>query len=164
MLKMRLFEKFLLSSFKRVFDIRGEVTPEMASAVPVVGINDALHYGYQQVCADATRTTSNGSTTVYTTPADKDFFLTGFVHSLKNASTVSGITDCTLTCVKGGVTYTLSGFDLLSAGAGFQERIGQDFSTPLLLDRNSTILLTVSSGNAGHTARAFIRGVIAEPL
>jgi len=99
-----------------------------------------------------------GSGTIYTTPADKDFYLTGFSLSFVKAASDTG-TLVQITCIVDGVTTSIFGFAGLTLTAE-RDGVAVDLSTPIKVDRNTAI----SCGLTGtYTAiRSTIRGYTEE--
>jgi hypothetical protein len=149
---MKAYEKFLLLSFKRIFGIQSEVTPEMANVVPTVVINDDLYNSEKtQVIKSATQTGS-GTTVIYTTPTDRDFYLTGCLLSVHKATTENG-TEFELAGVVNGQTVYFNAIQAVSTLVRAETSYLQ-FAYPIKLDKNTPIGLVVGSS----TVRAMIFG------
>jgi len=103
---------------------------------------------------------SAGSGTLYTTPSDKDFYLTGFSASFSKAVTDTG-TSLTLTCFTEGVSVPL----IRLAGVTLtveRDTVAVDLSIPIKVDRG-TAIASGASGTFSSTAFC-IRGYTEEVL
>ena len=112
------------------------------TVVPVMEINPKL----LRVCNIIEGTTLIGPTTFYTTPANKDFYLTNAWITLTAGD---GGSTRSITCVLNNVTKTL-----LNAYAthtwvddgGNSNNSNLNCTTPIKLDRNSAVIATGTSG------------------
>ena len=109
--------------------LKEKVPNQLASKiVPVLSVNpfrvaNIVRYG-------------NASGTIYTTPTDTDFFLTGF-----NMSALTG--SCILSIIIDGATVTLA---RIEAGAGLITATANNFPFPIKLDRGSNIVMGAALG------------------
>jgi hypothetical protein len=122
-----------------------ETNPEMlriGNVVKYVEINDAT------------------SGTVYTTPTDQDFFITGIQMSyIKDVNATSTIIACRATINGGEVRLgEFRGITLTAANGSFS----RDFANPIKLDRGTTIRLTSDTNVAAIRAVLCITGYIVE--
>jgi len=104
--------------------------------------------------------TNTGTSTIYTTPADKDFYMTGFSHSVtKNAT--SDNTLCLLNVIIGGATLAISAlqFQTLTAAS---DHIEMTFPYPLKIDRNSIIAHNGTFGAGAMSKICVIYGFLVE--
>jgi len=96
--------------------------------------------------------TTTGSATVYTTPADKDFYLTGIqVSFIKNATCDVASGPLRYTATVEGVSQGIISLALLTLTAQDQNAF-VSFETPIKVDRNTAI----TTSNT-FTAGAFVR-------
>lgn len=100
--------------------------------------------------------TTTGSSTVYTTPSNKDFYLTG-CYLQNNSNATADNTDIRLTCVIDGGTQFLIQFKKITLTA-FNNMLNREFSVPIKLDRNSTIVLSSAFTVGSSTTSAGITG------
>ena len=120
---------------------------------PVMEVNPKLLRRIT-VIRDLTRTTS-GAGTIYTTPADREFYLVGY--------TLSYIKDAACDSATGSQVYivvyqdgairsigTLAGITLTAQTAN----ITQSFFQPIKVDKNSTILLSGNTFAAGNLIKS----------
>lgn len=149
---MKAYEKFLLLSFKRLFGIQSEVTPEMANVVPVVQINDDLFQSEKiRVIKDETATTA-GTVNIYTTPIDRRFYLTDTLLSLHKTSIEAGSNFIIQGTVNGGLVYLnyIKGNTTLAD----ERNSNMSYRYPILLDPGTAISLT-TEGSGDCTAIIF---------
>lgn len=92
------------------------------------------------------------ASTIYTTPTDKDFFLTNLMMSGSKVATDSG-TALSVTCVVGGATVTLSRFISATLTAFEQSAIMQWQSICLKIDRGTAITLSIGGAWTGVCAQ-----------
>jgi hypothetical protein len=103
---------------------------------------------------------TTGSSTIYTTPADKDFYITHAVLTLTKDATNDG-TSLTLSASQGGLFSNILNIRTQTTTAGsFSQVIS--FPYPIKVDRNSAISygMTFTAGSA--TFAANIGGFIIE--
>lgn len=127
----------------RIFDLKGENTGEVADFIqPVKEISPRIN-----ICRSASAAGA-ASATIYTTPADKDFYLTAAQLSLiKDAAGTS--TASNLNATIDGVSQSL----LLIRGITLtaqNDSIAQSWAIPIKIDRNTNITVT-NSAVAGVT-------------
>lgn len=127
--------------------------------VPVIEVNPKL----LRICTLARRgsTLSNAtSATVYTTPADKDFYLVGATLSMIKDVT-SQSTLVTLTATVDGTSAALLVIKGLSLTIGAQT-ISNNWNFPIKIDRNTNITITSDSGVANIGASGIVQGYIVD--
>lgn len=119
---------------------------KVLSPIPVLEVNPKL---VKNGIAKTNTSSSNGNTTIYTTPTDKDFYLTGFIFSmtkdalcdtataLLRATTNSQVTDI---AALGGITLTAQ-----------DKIIAVNLQHPIKIDKNTSIVL-----NCGKTAGSIL--------
>lgn len=93
--------------------------------------------------------TSSTTTTVYTTDANKDFYLTGAVLSLtKDAICDIANGKVQMNVTIGGATQNVLALSVLTLTAQ-DKSVGLSFSPPIKIDRNQAITITRASTTAG---------------
>lgn len=105
---------------------------------------------------------NTGSTGIYTTPADKDFYLT--------SAYLSGTADATADNLSYTITATIDGVarDIIKIGkqtttAG-SEQVAQSFFFPIKIDRGTAISLTTTFTVGTTIMAATITGYLADTL
>jgi len=104
--------------------------------------------------------TVSGSRTLYTTPLDKDFYVTSAQLS-NQRSVASDQTVVELTCYVGGAIRRILAIPNLATTAG-EVSITISFPYPLKVDRGTNILHTCSFTAGASTRYAIITGFILE--
>jgi hypothetical protein len=129
---------------------QGQIPNEIAEkVVPTMEVNPALLRVCNIVVGDVATSTSHG---VYTTPADKDFFLVGATLAMSKIVTDS-LATCDLTCVP--IAGTTSRAILFLPGTTLNQdsnSISISLSTPILLKRSSAITIIKSANNGSVVA------------
>jgi hypothetical protein len=112
--------------------------------VPVMEVNPKLLRRINIVKIGLSSTT--GNTTIYTTPTDKDFYLTGVqIGLIKDATNDMAIGNCGLTITpKGSPSTAVIGIPVLTLTAQ-NSSVTRDFSIPILLEKGSNIIFAQSS-------------------
>lgn len=132
--------------------IGNEVLPYITPTIAVTRFCDVI---FDNVASNTT------STTIYTTPTDKDFYLVGailsFVKDGTSTSTSSSIT-ATIGGVSNKVILRLATLTLTAE----RGQISYNPSIPIKIDRGTNIAVTNSSGTANITARGVIHGYTVE--
>jgi len=98
-----------------------------------------------------TSNTSSSTASIYTTPADKDFYLTS-AHYVFQKNVTSDNTACTLIASVDGADQVLLSLPSITLTAT-QMEAGITYSNPIKLTRNTTIRMSAS-----FTVGALIRG------
>ena len=151
-------------SIKRMLDDGGiqtahdQVPTQLASKVVPVLVANAQKV--VNVVQDATSTTT-GATTIYTTPTDRDFFLTGVF--LSNAS--SALQDGTLieySIYVGGSKEKIIRLRKLTLVA-YTGTAQRDLSVPIKLDRGSIVELSHTFSAGTSTTSASLTGYTITP-
>lgn len=125
--------------------------------IPVIDINKPI---VNVVVSASTATT--GTATAYTTPTDKDFYLTGAVLSFQADATADN-TSVFFTATINGVGTPIVNFRKLTTTATTQA-IPITFSEPIKIDRNTNITYT-SAFTVGACARSInLYGYISDTL
>lgn len=123
---------------------------------PVIDINNPI--------CDIVRNVSTGtdSSVIYTTPTDKDFYLTGVVLSyVKDASSDS--TRGTVNVVINGLTVAVAGIGGITLTA-LNQTVSISYPFPIKLDRGTTISIS-HAGSVGVTRMTVsIIGYISDTL
>lgn len=109
---------------------------------------------YYNTCINGT------STTILTTPTDKDFFVTYvWLAMSRDASATS--TSSTVTATINGTSDPIAVIATVTLTAGIQVT-SQAFPQPIKIDRGTTITVTNQSGTAAITSRAIVAGYYEE--
>lgn len=139
----------------RIFDLKGESTNIIADFIqPIVPITRIIN-----IIRNATGTNAT-STVLYTTPSDKDFYLTNASLSLiKDATATSNIS--TITVVVEGVTQRIISIIGLTLTAQAETNY-KNFNIPIKLDRNTAITITHSTNVGNVSANGIIMGYTVE--
>jgi len=129
---------------------------QMANIVqPTLEINPRTTQLVRAVTATAT-----GNTTIYTTPADKDFFLTfASISGSQNVACDNVI--YYIDCVVGGTTRRIIVFDVQGSTAQSVNQVAS-FPYPIKLDRNSLVRVYNTFTAGASTKSAAIGGYILE--
>ena len=109
---------------------------------------------YSNVVRSSSRTTT-GSTTIYTTPTDRDFFLTNIYMSNQSDATCDSTSIFIQFTVLGVVTYYL--FPKLTLTALNQTNNIQ-FAAPIRVDRGTSIIMTQTFSVGASTSHGLISG------
>lgn len=105
--------------------------------------------------------TNATSATIYTTPTDKDFFLTSLALSIiKDVTSTSLRTD--IAVVIDGAAQNLLSICSLTLTAQAQN-IAQSYHAPIKIDRGTNITVSNTTNVANITARANLTGYTVEP-
>ena len=125
--------------------------------VPVLEINRPV------VNVLASNVVINGtSATIYTTPTDKDFYLTSAQLSvIKDATSTS--TACTISATVGGVTTQILTIKCLTLTAQ-ENSISNSFYYPIKIDRGTNIVVTSTTNVANVGATGNIQGYLSDTL
>lgn len=129
------------------------------SVVPVMNINPKDY----RICniAKTTSAVNATSATIYTTPADKDFYLVGFSIGL--------IKDATATSINSGISAYIDGLNTALIGIASltltaqSETLSQTLAYPIKVDRNTIIAVTNTTNVGNISARGSIIGYTVEP-
>jgi len=118
--------------------------------------NKVAHIAKEIVATNAT------SATIYTTPADQDFYLTN--------CTLSVTKDATATSIKSGIYVSVEGVAALTVATitgitltAQQEAISCNFYPPIKIDRNYAITVRNSTNVGNITTGATIQGYLVNP-
>jgi hypothetical protein len=90
----------------------------------------------------AVNSTTTGASTVFTTPSDRDFFLTGAAISMATDATADN-TNVFLNCVIGGATVQILRLNKITTTA-FNGSMVKQFTNPIKLDKNTAITVSTS--------------------
>jgi hypothetical protein len=134
-----------------------EQVPVMAnnSIQPVMNINPAFSTINKTASATAT-----GNATIYTTPADKDFYLTGlFLGTTKDVS--CDLVNPRITITVGGAAIAIMNIPQQTLTAG-SDQIYVTFPYPLKIDRNTAIVLVGAFTVGTCTKYGSVNGFILE--
>jgi len=107
--------------------------------------------------------TSSGSTTMFTTPAAQDFFLTN-ASIFPIAGTSVGDLTITLTGVINGARQDILRMVKDLSQSSQQQQMSESYQThPIQLDRGTTILLTTAGSASIQNTTAMIKGYVTDP-
>lgn len=122
--------------------VKGDVQPVVEIDKPILNVSRS------------NSTAATTSATIYTTPTDRDFYLTNVSLSyIKNATCDLATGSYTLTCFIDGQNVQLIRIPILTLT--LQEgTINIDFDKPMKIDRNTVIGLAGASFTAGAFVRA----------
>lgn len=122
--------------------------------VPVIDVNPK-HARVVQICKTAS-ITNQSSATVYTTPTDKDFYITALALGLIKDATATTI----YVNIKAYVDGVNSDIITLPCITLTAQNIGTSLAltTPIKVDKNTAITLNSFSNNANITAYANVHG------
>lgn len=140
---------------------RDAIPNQMADkVVPVIDVNPK-HARITNI-AKCTTQTAYGDVTLYTTPTNKDFFLTGFtINYQKDVVSDNAALDLYVTI--GGAVTKIFGFKPITLTVG-QESATYTFLNPMKLDKGTTITFT-GAGTVGVLGRgASIYGYLVENI
>jgi hypothetical protein len=132
---------------------------DLSKIVLVANVNPK---NYRRCDVVAEGTISNGTNNIiYTTPTDKDFFLTSaMLHSLKDVTSTS--TSTLLGVVIAGASVNV--LSIYGITLTVQDQIiSNTFFDPIKIDRGSQITVKTSTAVANVRARAVITGYTVEP-
>lgn len=146
----------IAQDYDQIFDTKMGETPTQVSdlIVPIVPIEPS-----SQIVRGASANNA-ASTTIYTTPADKDFYLTFASIVGKQVATAAQSTKMALTVVIGNVRQDL--IMLVNIANQNTTNPASTFIGKILLDRGSTITLTQNSPTAGDQVGGTIAGYTRE--
>jgi len=102
--------------------------------------------------------TSSGPITAYTTPADKEFYLTFAKLTLITDANQDGVL-ATLSIFVDGVSKILLNIDKFTTTATI-EHIEVSFPYPIKVDKNTAIIATATRTAGTHTLRAAVAGFL----
>lgn len=145
--------------------IRGNAVSNIAptqlanQVIPVINVNPKDY----RICNinKTTVATNSTSAVIYTTPADKDFFIT--------ACSLTVIKDATSTSTLSRIKLTIDGAEASILPITTLTLTAQDsafsisFPNPIKIDRDSIISITNSTNVANISTRASIHGYTVEP-
>lgn len=126
--------------------------------VPVMEVNPKM-LKYVNVIKRASVINAT-STTIYTTPTDRDFYLTSAQLSLIKDATSTSATSAIAVTLKGDST-AVNILEISSITLTAQENaVANSYTIPILLERNTTIAVTNSTNVANIRASGCIQGYI----
>jgi len=145
----------------RLFNLKtGEGLSEVSPIiVPTVEINPRINIVKRNTCTNAT------SVTLYTTPTDKDFYLTGV--------SLSHTRDVNATCVSTAINGVIDGVStgtifiehrMQTLTAGNIPASTQSFSIPIKIDRGTAITITASTNVGNFVSVGIIFGYTVETV
>lgn len=140
----------------RILNLKAEgFDSELTKLTPVIQIKPKTNIVRSQNCFNAT------SATVYTTPADKDFYLISAVLSTSKDATATSTTTSITTTIDGG-----SGQDILRLGlltlTSERTAISTQFNPPIKIDRNVAITVKNETAVGNMRSVASIAGYTVE--
>ena len=130
------------------------------SIVPVIDINPQHARVCDIVKTNASSTT--GAITIYTTPSDKDFYLTGY-NIVVSSNVTADNTSLQLSITVDKLTVTLADIRKQSVTAG-NLSAAQDFSVPIKIDRATAITLETTFTVGGAVKAGTIMGYTVDAI
>lgn len=138
----------------RIFDLKGESTDLVADYIqPVMPISP-----FANIVRNVVSTTTGG--TIYTTPADKDFYLTSVFLSYSKDN-VNTATEIAIVCTILGVQRYIMDFAVIATTAQSDSN-AIVFNVPLKIDRNTAIFLNSTNATAAFRMAGLITGYTVE--
>jgi hypothetical protein len=128
------------------------------SIVPIIDITPVAHRVVN--IGRSTATTSPSNSTIYTTPTDRDFYLTGAILTASYDATADNTFTHLQTYVN-GYLFSILEFRKISLTA-FSDNTTISFPTPIKLDRGATIVLSGSFNVGSGTKGAAIFGYVVD--
>jgi hypothetical protein len=152
---MKNYNQSINQDLNRIFDLKGENSNEIADFIqPVINI-----YASPNIIRKGTASNST-SGTIYTTPSDKDFYLTNCAISVtKDATSTSTGSDIQVTI--NGVTFQILTLATLTLTAQNMSN-SMDFSNPIKIDRGTPIQILNATNVANVRAVGNIVGFTTE--
>jgi len=140
---------------------RDKVPNELAEKiVPVFETNPLM---FRRINVHALTSATNAiSATIYTTPTDKDFYLTDCSLSVVKDVTSTSISSAITIKLKDGVSLNAMTLRTTSLTVESGLHIEKSFNYPILLERGSTITVTNSTNVANITSTGIIFGYTVE--
>ena len=126
--------------------------------------NIALVYNVNPKYTDVLRSTSKsttGSGAIYTTPSDKDFYITYLQLSYRCDNTCD-TTEISISGSMSGITRTIARFIRTGAGTADKDTLVINFPFPLKMDKNVAINHTSTFAAGNITFTSTIGGFILE--
>ena len=126
------------------------LSDEVGDLVPTIPITPIC-----RVVKTNSSTASGSSITVYTTPSDKDFYLTGLVFTYQKDATcdcADGTHAAIQTTIE-GLAIQLIRSTLITLSADSRTFVNH-FTTPVKIDRGVTIIITVNTFTVGKFVRS----------
>lgn len=131
----------------RVFNTKGvdqfsdDVSPNLVPVVPILPVTRIVR---------STSSAATGTAVIYTTPVDKDFYLTGFSYQMMCDGSAD-LTGYNLNVFIDGVQLNVAQVRKITLHA-FSDNIQHDFAIPIKIDRGKAISIsqTFSVGNSTH--------------
>jgi len=126
---------------------------------PVINVNPRGNTVVYRVTSGST-----GATTIVTTPADKDFYLTGIMISYVKTATCDN-TSFTAQCTPKDQNSSVTFIELLGTTlTAEKDSIYLSFPEPILLARNSGVSITGIFSAGAMTKRGMVFGKIVDTL
>jgi len=154
---MRHFNNTINKSMSDTFNLKGESTDEILdNIVPVVIVEPKVDIVIGSTLDNGT------SLTLYTTPTDKDFYLT--------TAQMNVIKDVTSTSNRSRLLVTINGVSqqlLTLASLTLTPQnitVAQNYRIPIKLDRNTGVIITNSTNVANISTSASISGYTVETV
>jgi len=138
---------------------RNELGIQPGDNLPPINLTYPTHAKYTTILKN-TQVTSSGTTTIYTTPQNKDFYLT-LVHLSYFKNAVCDGDTVSVYSVVNGLNTTVIRL-LSNALTAYQDHAEIVFPHPIKLDRNAAIVLSRSFGAGTETCNLLIGGIILE--
>lgn len=134
---MKHYNPTINKSMSDIFNLKGESTDEISNEIlPVINIHPKVNITRAVYAANA------ASTTIYTTPSDKDFFLTTVsLQVIRSTASVNVVVP--LKAYIDGVLQTIisvAGITLVAQ----DQAVALSFPIPIKIDRGTAIVVTIS--------------------
>lgn len=145
---MKHYNPSIVERAQRIFNTKGDNLPdEVSGPVAVIPIQPVSRI----IKAAAASNTS--IITPYTTPTDKDFYLTGVTLSfVKDAANDLATGSLLVQTTVNGETVSVTGIAVLTLTAQ-QQTVRCEFNPPIKVDRNAAIQLPTATFTAGAMRR-----------
>ncbi len=137
---MKHYNTSITSNVDRIFNLKGESADndiDLVANIPIIPRIDILRSAGQS---------TTGTINIYTTPADKDFYLIGFLASYQKDAAVDTATgNFSLTATIDGASKNLMSFSFLTLTAS-QQTQSSNLTIPIKIDRGTSITFTGTFG------------------
>lgn len=134
----------------------GKIPSEISSAVMM---NYSINPKYSFICKQA-NSSATGTSTIYTTPRDKDFFLTAVSITFKHDAACDGTQIYFNVTIDGLQTLLIRRY--LNTGVASADAFTISFPYPLKIDRNTNIEIVGTFAAGTQSKAAGITGFILE--
>lgn len=147
-----------LKEMREAFGVQ-TATDKTVSPIPVVDVNPKNLR--RANIASGTSSAATGNFTVYTTPSDKDFFLTGVQMQYMKDATADNTTVAITATEDSGATITLITTRTITTTA-YTAAINRELVPPIKLKRNSNVIMSGTFTVGALTRAACVSGYTVE--